>query len=249
MTLTHKFSVPLLLTTAAGLTGAAMRLLLYRTGFDEKGILSARHPLHLATMILAVCLVLWLVLELRTRTDQYTHHPRLSLACGFAGCILLLFGTVATEAPQAGTLHAIRLILSGAAALCMPLALWLNPRHPKAAFWCHCLICISFGVDMLCRYQTWSGNPQLPDYCFHVLACVFLTLSTYHRLAFGAQIGKLPALHFTCLTALLLCMMSTVGPDPWQFYLAGACWALSNFLAPIPPEQPKQEEVRNDVSA
>ena len=233
---------PLLPTLAAGLLGAGLRLMLYRTGFDSRGILSDTHPLHMACMLLAAVLGLWLALRCRKEEANFSADRTLCRIFALAACALLAANAFTYPQPLSGALHTARLVLACGCAFCIMASAWIS--LPEAAsLMCHGVICIYFAVDMLCRYQTWSGNPQLPDYCFHVLSCVFLALSSYQRMAFDVGLGKVRTLRFTGLMALLLCLMSTVGPDPWQFFLGGACWALTNLLLPLPAaEQPAQPE-------
>lgn len=235
---------PLPLTLAAGLLGAGLRLMLYRTGFDAWGILSDTHPLHIICLLLAAAMAVYLALKCRKEVPEAPTARMPRLLCAFGACGLLTANAFTFPHPLAGALHTARLLLCFGCAFCIVACACLEVGGKAAGLVCHGIICVYFGVDMLCRYQVWSGNPQLPDYCFHVLACVCLTLSAYHRLAFDAGLGKESALRFTSLMALLLCLLSTVGPDPWQFYLGGACWALTNLLLPLPraeePEAPEE---------
>ena len=242
----HEKSIPVLpLTLAAGLSGAGMRAVLYRTGFDEKGILSDTDPLHLACMVLAAGMGIWLAMRCR-KPDARNQTPLIwQLAAAFGACGLLAANAFTFSNPLSGALNIARLVLTFGCAFCIVACACREVGRTTAGFVCHGVICVHFALDMLCRYRVWSGNPQLPDYCFHVLACVFLTLSAYHRLAFDTDIGKEKALRFTSLMALLLCLFSMVGPEPWQFYLGGACWAIANLCIPLPPvitpEAPEEE--------
>lgn len=221
---------------AAGVLGLSLRLLLYRTGFDEWGILSDTHPLHIACLILAIAAGVYLALQCRKpELEPESVGPlRLRLLCAFGACGLLTANAFTFPHPLSGALNMARLLLCFGCAFSIVVCACREVGGKAAGLVCHGLICVYFGVDMLCRYQVWSGNPQLPDYCFHILACVFLTLSAYHRLAFDTGLGKARSLRFTSLMALLLCLLSTVGPDPWQFFLGGACFACVNLLLPLP---------------
>lgn len=241
----------LLLTAAgAGFVGLCLRALLYRIGFDEKGILSASHPLHMICLVLTAAVAVYLAF----RAVTFKHRgeapsPRIRCLLGIlAGYFLLIHGlTLARE--LSGLLSLVRcgLALLSAAAMAAAVLPFLKDRQFHMV--CHGLICVCFAVDMLCRYQNWSGNPQLPDYCFHVLACVALSLCAYHRLAFDTDLIQ-PRMHrFCCLMALYLCLLSLVGPEPWEFYLGGCFWAAVCLDVPVPPaEVPQQEEI-TDVPA
>ena len=223
---------PLLTAAGAGFLGLCLRALLYRTGFDHKGILSASHPLHLACLVLTAAMALYLSFRTQKSGDDTLCHPRLRFPAGLlGGCFLLLHGI--TLIPELeGLLSVLRcaLALSGAGA--MIITVFPPVRSRRVHMLCHGLICLFFGMDMLCRYRGWSGNPQLPDYCFHVLAGVCLSLCSYHRLAFDTGLGKHRIHGYCCLMALYLCLLSLVGPEGWEFYLGGAFWAAACLSTP-----------------
>lgn len=241
----------LLLTAAgAGFLGLCLRALLYRIGFDEKGILSSSHPLHVVCLVLTAAVAVYLAF----RVASSGHHSeesgiRIRFLSGLLGGYFLLVHGLTLARELSGLLSFLRcsLALLGAAAMIAAVFPPLKDRHIHMI--CHASVCICFAVDMLCRYQNWSGNPQLPDYCFHVLACVALSLCTYQTLALHVGLAK-PRLHRFCsLMALHLCLLSLVGPEPWEFYLGGAFWAAACLAVPAPPAQKEQEEEKTDVPA
>lgn len=232
----------LLLTAAgAGFVGLCLRALLYRIGFDEKGILSASHPLHMICLVLTAAMAVYLAFRAvtsKSRTEAF--RPRIRCLLGILGGYFLLIHGLTLGRELSGLLSFVRcgLALLGAAAIIAAVLPFLKDRQFHMV--CHGLICVSFAVDMLCRYQVWSGNPQLPDYCFHVLACVSLSLCSYHRLAIDTGLAK-PRVHkFCCLMAIFLCMLSIIGPEGWEFYLGGAFWAAVCLDV---PEEKVQEEL------
>ena len=227
----------LLLTAGvAGFMGFWLRALLYRIGFDEKDILSASHPLHLACLALTAAMAVYLFLRVRRPDSEEAPCgpcPRF-LAGLLGGCFLIFHGITLAGDPD-GLLSVLRcaLALSGAGA--MIITVFPPIRSRRVHMVCHGLICLFFAVDMLCRYRNWSGNPQLPDYVFHVLAGVCLSLCSYHRLAFDTGLGKHRIHSFCCLMALYLCLLSLIGPDAWEFYLGGAFWAAACLFTPTHP--------------
>lgn len=268
MTRTHKFSDPLPLTTAAGLTGAALRMLLYRTGFDEKGILSSDHPLHLACLVLAVGTLGYLALRARKSEGEITEQPRLRFLLGLAaGCLMLLQGMILYRRTAAATdlslwiaapmslyrristaMPLFRCALMALAGIAMGICVLPGKKNHPLLTLCHGIICVGFAADMLGRYQIWSGNPQLPDYVFHVPAGVALSLTAYQTLALYADLGKPRLQRFFCLSGLFLCLMCLAGPDSGEFYLSGALWSAVCLLTVMPPEE-KTEEEQTDVPA
>lgn len=238
---------PAFAAAAGGFLGLLLRSLLYRIGFDDRGMLSAFHPLQTATVILTLFMGVYLALTVRKSPENTQAHPSLRLAAGFlAGCFLL-FRTAATFRQMTGPLGACCVllnILAAASMFLLPMA--GNRRFPAL---CHGLVCAAYAADILNRYRDWSGNPQLPDYCFHALAGVALSLCAYHTLALHTGLGK-PRIHrFWCLSALFLCVLCLAGPEPRAFYLSGGFWAMFCLLTPATPEPEEAEEENEDVSA
>jgi len=247
MNLTSVPKHPAPIAAGAGLLGFLLRTLLYRTGFDEKGILSASHPLHLACLVLAlatgICLAFW-----ARKPGQSRGNPRLRLLLGLlAGCLLLPQGWALLR-QAASPLTLIRSVLALAAALAMAVCAFPGASGFQATS-CYGLICIAYGADMLGRYRDWSGNPQLPDYVFHVLAGVALTMTAYQTLALHTGLGK-PRLHcFFCLLALFLCLLCLAGPESRGFYLSGALWGAACLITTAPPEPEEIPQEETDVPA
>lgn len=228
-----------------GLVGLALRYLLYRTGFDGKGILSASHPLHLICCALAAVTAVFLLLRLKTMKKKDFRPGKAAGLCrilgGMAAGVLMAWNALGLLGNTGGILANVRAVLALMAALAMPLSVyapreWKMPRLGGRA-----LITLYFVMDMLSRYRIWSGNPQLPDYVFQVAALVCLCLCSYHRLAFCTGIGKRKAHAFFSLMALVLCLMSLAGPEPPVFYLSGALWAGFGMCTLTPPAYPKKQ--------
>ena len=82
---------PALAAAVGGVLGLMLRTALYRSGFDDRGILSASHPLHLACLVLTVAMALYLAFQARKLPEQSRDYPRLRKALGLgAGCLLLI---------------------------------------------------------------------------------------------------------------------------------------------------------------
>ena len=225
-----------LLTAAlgAGLLTAGLRVLLYRTGFDEKNILSSSHPLHLVCLALAAFMALYLFVSLRkpedTQIDFPGKFPR-SLCAAAAGFLIFLSNISLIRQAEA-PISVIRSGLSLAAGCSMVLCALQSI--------CRGIITAFFALDILCRYQSWSGNPQLPDYVFHIFACVLLSLCSYHRLALDVGLGRKRSLLWCSLMALYLSLGCISGPEPRVFFLAGGFWAASCCITE-PPVQTLEE--------
>lgn len=239
----------------AGFTGLTLRAVLYRIGFDDKGLLPAFHPLHMACLLLTIAVTVCLVLQARSlggSNDRESNFPASlwRFAGSFAGGGMLLFSAFGLTCEIESPLDLARTVLAFCCSAAMLIAGYapLTGRRPR--FGLYVVVCVYFALDMICRYQVWSGNPQLPDYCFHILANVFLVLSAYHRIAFEVGMGRRRMHIFCSLMAAFLCMLSLIGPDKFEFYLGGGLWAASSMCTLDPPaEAPGEPEELQDVSS
>ena len=239
---------PLFVVLGAGILGFFWRVLLYRTGFDDRGILSASQPLHLGCLILTALVALFLALKAKTFPDAPQDLPRFRLPLGLtAGCCLLVQALRLCRRIS-GPLVLLQCALTAAAAVAMVVCALPLKKSRSLASGCHGLICIGFAADMLGRYQGWSGNPQLPDYVFHVLAGVALSLTAYQTLALHTGLGSPKWQKFWGLWGIFLSLLCLAGPVPGEFYLGGACWTIVCLMTTLPPaEDVPQEDA--DVSA
>lgn len=224
-----------LLTLGGGAVLMGLRGLIYAYGFDEKGILSASHPLHLTCLALAAAYLVFLAFRVRKlggpngAQENFAVGPW-AVAAALAGTYLTVQFGIRRMEP--GTLNLLRLAMTLLAALSMTASVFLRDRR-GAAF--RVLLCLYFCAEMLLRYRDWSGNPQLPDYVFHVLACVCLCLGAYHRLAFDVDLGHRRQLLYFGLASLFLCLAAAVGPEEWEFYLGSALWSAASLCRLKPP--------------
>ena len=61
---------PALAAAAGGVLGLLLRSALYRSGFDDRGILSASHPMHLVCLALTAAMALYLAFQARKLPEQ-----------------------------------------------------------------------------------------------------------------------------------------------------------------------------------
>lgn len=241
---------PSALAAAPGLTCFFLRLGLYALQ-EPSGLLPRNHPLHIATMLISLLTaagILRFVLPLKGPGEYAPNFPAHRLAAFgpcFAGLWLLpaAFDILAQAANRLGLFWALLAFAAIPCLFCIGIFRFTG-RRPF--FLIHGLLCVFFAVHMICQYQIWSSNPQLADYFFPLLACVFLALAAYYRMGFDLDVGKRRKLLLTGLLAGFFCLCSLAGEGGKQFYLAGALWSLTDLCAARPV--PKQE-ARSDVSA
>ena len=218
-----------------GLVIIGLRGLLYSFCIDEKGILSASHLLHQICLVLAVGWLVFLAFRVRELGGNNDPQENFSLwpwavAAAIAGGYLTIQHGLQQLAPN--TMNVLRLALTLLAAISMVVSLFLKDKRGIAF---RVYLCLYFSLEMLLRYRSWSGNPQLPDYVFHVAACASLAVCAYQRLAFDVGLGHRRWLLYWGLAAIFLCLSALVGPENWEYYLGSGLWAFSALCRLDPP--------------
>ena len=231
------------LTLIAGSLGFALRIWLFATGVDTSGLLVSGHPAELLLWLLSagMMVLLWFATRSLVTAPKYGfNYPRSyfgAAGCGFA-TVAIAITSIAEIMSTHDTLARIVAVVGLFAAFAMfTLALLrLQGRQPNIAF--HTIVCVYFMIRLVSLYRHWSSDPQLQDYCFQLLAIVFLMLSAYHRAAFDVGMGQRRSLVLSHLAAVFFCCISLADRSTAPFFLAVGVWALTDLcnLAPLPPQ-------------
>ncbi len=220
--------IPLSATAAAVLRWGFLAV-----GLDEKGLLVRNHPLELTFWAV---LAVWLALVLgyvrkQERSSRYEDSFGPS-APGALGHVLLAAAVLAMmlggEAPS-GRIGLLRTVLGWAA---VPALVWAGicRRKGKTPFFLtYAAVCLFFLLQLVSRYQSWSGNPQMMLYVPELLALVALEVFSYQLAAFAADKGSRRSCLALGLLAPVLCAGAMVGTENALLYLAGGIWAVTNL--------------------
>ena len=241
--------LPLILL-APGIAAAMLRVRLYAVALDEKGLLLSGHPLRFALWAAVaagaalIAAMVWKQQGEKTYAANFTG----SAAAGSAG--FLMAATVLTMAlntvlPASETIALVWKILGFLAA---PALVWTGIRRSreKTPFFAgHGLLCLFLLLYAVSRYQLWSGNPQLQDYVFELLAILALVLFSYHHAAFEADMGSRRWLLASGMAVLLLAPAAIPGSATPGLYAAGLVWAACD-LCPLTP--PEKEEIPGETA-
>lgn len=185
----HLSKLPVLtgLCAGLGLVNLCVRQWLLSSGTDEKGLLVASHPGTVLSLLLLAACVCVLCLALRQKQVYRFRNSPLSIVSmvmfaigyGFTAWKLL------SNPRQTLSIIAAALgILSAMCALFIAFALFRKLRlHPLV----YCPFVLFFMFFLVCRYQQWSGEPELQRYLFQMLSVVSLMISAYHRAALEAD--------------------------------------------------------------
>lgn len=223
-----------LFTLVCGCLGASLRLWLYGTGVDSEGLLVSSHPAGILVLLLSAVvagLLLWLTRDfacLKKYTQQFPPST-----WGAAGAFVAAAGIlinamvelVRREVPMALLVGLMGVV--AAAALAFTGLCRLKGLRPNTLF--HTLVCLNFVVRLISHYQIWCADPQLHDYCFHLLATVFAMLFAYHRAALDSKGGNRRSLVIMGLLGSYCCCLSTVASDAPTLYAGLAAWMITNL--------------------
>lgn len=224
------------LATVFGTAAFGLRKCLYAFALDQKGLLVSGHPLTYglwAVVALGTACILWTVCRADLPGQPESRCSSRAAAGGSAFFAASLLVTVLNVAPTGtGTLVLLWRLLGFLSA---PAVMWAGVclgRGKQPFFGTHALVCLFLLVHMVSRYQAWSGNPQLQDYVFELLAAVALTLFSYHCAAAGADMGKPRMRRAAGGLAVLLCAVALSGTATFALYLGGLIWAFTALCAP-----------------
>lgn len=223
-------------TLSAGLLGLVLRITLYATAVDHKGLLQSGHWANIATWVLTglvLVMIVALTRSVRGSNDYRDAHPAsvgAALGCLALAAAILVGAVKSLGNPPADIAALAGLVLSFLAAISLLCICACRVAGSRAFFLFHALISVFFAVRMVGQYQQWSSDPQLLDYAFCLSAFVALMLTAYHQAAFDADMGNHRALWTLSLISLFLCIAATrTRDDLWL--LAAGFWALTNMTS------------------
>lgn len=225
-----------LFTLIASLVGFGLRLWLFLTGTDERGLLPANHIAGILSFVLTAIVLAMLVLcthkltPLNSYSKLFPAWPLAGIGCAAAAAgILYVNIRDLLVQPDVITIATLVLGLVAAAALLILGFCRLKGNHPS--FWLQAAVTVYFMLHLVSQYRLWSSESQLQVYFFPLLASVFLMLTAYHGAVLDAdKKANRRGYAFCNQAALFFCCMSLQGSS-WPFYLAMAAWLGTNLCS------------------
>lgn len=166
-----------------GLITWALRWRLLSTAVDEKGLLTAGHPLSTVSWILTAAAVLLVLLCFRkqpetvrivgSRVSAVLRMVTMAVAC-------VLFWNTDFLGKAAAVAAAVTAVAS--------LDTLTAKKLPAAA--ADIPMIVFFLLCLLSRYQVWSAEPEIQRYCFALFALVCLMMTVYQRGAVSLGMAK-----------------------------------------------------------
>jgi len=216
------------LTALFGAGGAALRVLLFRTALDDKGLLIPMHPTHLGLWAVSIGFVVltWLLLKKRLgdNGEYFDSFSRCSIRFGLSMAAGVLLAVESVRQLGAGQQLAGILGLLAAVGMAGGSVYRLKGKQTLPLF--HILVCVFFIARLVLSFQGWSADPQFQDYSMQLLACVSLMLFAFHRASCDANLMDREAVARYSLFAAFFCIISLSDATMPMLYAAGALWAI-----------------------
>lgn len=221
-----------------GELGLALRIWLY-AGVDQKGLLPAGHIASVLAYVLTALVFagLFLCVRLPRPLEQY---PRLLPAAiaRMIGCAAGVIGVLSVAIFQynsADVLSLLCLVLGVLAAAGLVWTAVCRQKNSPLTFWGHLAITVFLIFYTVGRCRLWGAEPQVQEYIFPLLACVFLMLTGYYRAVSDTGMDSGRGLVFFNQAAVYCCCLSLIGENR-LFYMGMILWLVLDLC---PEEQIK----------
>ena len=221
-----------LLLSAAGILSLVLRAVLYTSGVDHKGLLTAGYWADTAVWILTAGAAAILLLWCCHLPDCKKASPRSVFSA--AGAALAAIGVVLSPVipTPSETFAAIELVLRFASAASLIYISYCRFQGRAPLFLCHCAVCLYLALRLVCQYRIWSSDPQIQNYAFYMGAHIALMITAYQFAALDAGYGSLRQLWGTGLASVYLSTASIPGSGDPFFLVCCTLWIFTNLSCP-----------------
>lgn len=234
------FNIKYLPAAVAVCGGVALllRLELYLSAVDEKGLLIPGHPLWVllvgltAAVMVGIVICLWPLYGSLRYGDNFSASRWAALGSAIGGIAMML--AVALSQPQPGKLYLAWKALGLLGGLCLMGAGYLRLQGRRPNFLLYGTVCVFWLLHLVSHYRAWSVEPQLPDYLFSLLASVALLMFSYYQTAFSVGSGKRRNMLAVGLAGAYFGIAAMYGSDTPLLYGGSALWALTNLCSLVP---------------
>ncbi len=220
------FALPL------GIIGFFVRYWLLTGGLDSRELIIPEHPANILSFVLLPTTFGVFYLMLKPLTGKPAHKQL------FPKSLLALFGALAAAAGLLITLlfstqPTINYIFGVAAALGVAAGGILQFTKKRPNVFCHGIVALYMMLHLIFQYKQWSAEPELQEYFFPLLACIFVMLTAYHRTCLDNLSGSRKWFAFFNYGSVFLCLTSLYSEN-WLFYLSLGLWCFTNGCSLTP---------------
>lgn len=231
-------------TIIEGVAGYFMQCWLF-SAMDDRGLLPRYHIAGIASFLLLALTLLICWLGSRGEKELCSDKlffPSVPAAAGIAlsaiGIALSAFSPVGS-----GVLGILAPIFGILAAIALGYIAFRRFKGLRTDCIPHFAINLYLVVRTMACCSGWSAEPQFLQYFFPLLACLFLMMTSYYRMALVLGMERSRRYVFCSQTALFCCCVCCRNSD-WLFYLSAAMWL--TFDCPAPSAVPNGRFLKDE---
>ena len=216
-----------LLCATAGIVTLLLRLWMFGTGTDKKGLLVPSHIGSVLSWVVTAATVVAIAVALLLQRRTYAFRPSRLNALGIGMCGLgLIVTAISVFADGKAVLNILAGSLALVAALCAILIAWARLMRMRPHVLLHLPLLLFLLMFLLNRYRVWSAESELQRYFFTLSALVFVLLSAYQRAASEVGLGQRKAgLFFSC-AGIYFCLAAVADPGMPLLFAGLGVWLL-----------------------
>lgn len=210
-----------------GGVGLALRIWLFATGVDEKGLLETAHPANALTFILAAVCLLFVAASVQPLNAAakyaklFPASPKRALGALLGG-VGFLYAGIFMHRPWRDALPVVLLILGLLAAAALAGTAYCRLKGLRPNFLLPCIITLYMLLHTVSLCRSWGSVPQVQQYFFPLMANVFLLLTCYQHSLLSLQQGSRRQFVFYSQAGLFFCLLSAT--EHTVFYLCISGW-------------------------
>ena len=212
-----------------GLVGLALQIWLFSTA-DANELLCRYHFAAIASLVLLVAVVAFNIVMSRKETNFSRERLENASAPAAIGIAVSAVGFLVASFTPVGSGFLYKLLpISGVlAAIAMLYIAYNRSKGVRVNMLLYCLVVLFLIVRTMTACSLWSAEPQLMQFFFPLMACVFLLVAAYYRAELALETKHCHRYIFASQTALFCCCMSCRGSN-WLFFLSAVVWLLADF--------------------
>lgn len=232
-----------LLALALGGLGLNLYEGLYHAAAGNYGLLVSGHPLTLILWIFTAAVMVLIIAAAwkQAGPDSTPELPSVPLALGYFLAAAGILTTVLFFQPlTAGYPGLLWRVFGIAAPVCLAMGGICCLLGRKPSFIIHLAACFFFLFHIIDHYRSWSGNSQIQDYAFSLLAAMTIALFCFYCAARDVELGRRRMRLGSGLAALFFCVVALSSRDCLLLYLGSIAWIVTMLSCPE-SATPKQE--------
>lgn len=221
-----------------GLLALGLRLGLYAAATDDRGLLTAWHPLTMVLFAVTALAAVGAVLMTRFCRIGDARGP-VPAVTATAFAVALLYCLLTARAGTSPTITLVHRVLGVTAAMALIAQAIVYLLRKPPYFLLYGLVCAFLCVQMVQFYQLWSEHPQLQDYVFGLGSVLTMVLFVYYRGAAKAGLSAPRAVSAIGLMGIFFSLAAIPQSEEAVFFAASALWLTGELTRLLPLSKQK----------